>query len=195
MSILGSKSAKVPLTRGVPQGSILGLIAFTAYTLPLGDIARKYHLGSHVYVDDTQIYLAFYQNDPTSAPLAINSIESCISEIHDWMRLNKLKLNDDRTDILLFSSNPLKTTPSVAVTIGADLISPSAAAKNLGVTLDPTMSLAPQITNICKVTNYHPYRISRIRKYLTPNATQTIIHSLISSRIDYCNSILYGLPK
>ncbi len=111
------------------------------------------------------------------------------------MRLNKLKLNDDKTNILFFSSTPLKTTTPVAVTIGANLISPSAAAKNLGVTLDSTMSLAPHITNICKAANYHLYRISRIRKYLTPNATQTIIHSLISSRIDYCNSILYGLPK
>ncbi len=83
VSILGSKSAKVPLTRGVPQGSILGPIAFTAYTLPLGDIARKYHLGFHVYTDDTQIYLPFDHNDPTSAPLAIDSIDLCISEIRE----------------------------------------------------------------------------------------------------------------
>ena len=50
-------------------------MAFTAYTLPLGDIARKYHLGFHVYTDDTQIYQSFDQNDPTSAPLAIDSME------------------------------------------------------------------------------------------------------------------------
>ncbi len=127
--------------------------------------------------------------------MAINSIESCIGEIRDWMRLNKLKLNDDKTDILLFSSNPQKTGPSVAVTIGTDQISLSAVGKNLGVTLDPSMSNGPHITNICKASNYHLYRISRIRKYLTPNAIQNIIHSLMSSRIDYCNSILHGLPK
>ena len=57
------------------------------------------------------------------------------------------------------------------------------------------MSLAPHITNICKASNYHLYRISCIRKYLTPNAMQTIIHSLILSQIDYCNSILHGLPE
>ena len=100
------------------------------------------------------------------------------------MRLYKLKLNDDKTDILLFPSNPLKTSPSVTITIGTDQISPSAVAKNLGVTLDPSMSLAPHITNICKAANYHLYRISHIRKYLTPNATQTIIHShLITNRL------------
>ena len=89
--------------------------------------------------------------------MATDSTESCIGKIRDWMRLNKLKLNDDKTDILLFSSNPLKATPSVAVTIGADQISPSAVAKNLGVTHDPSMSLAPHITNICKASNYHLY--------------------------------------
>ena len=89
--------------------------------------------------------------------MAINSIELCISEIHDWMRHNKLELNDDKTDILPFSSNPLKTNHSTTVTIGTDQISTSAVAKNLGVTLDPSISLAPHITNICKAYNYHLY--------------------------------------
>ncbi len=53
----------------------------------------------------------------------------------------------------------------------------------------------PYITNICKASNFHLYRISWIRKYLTTNAMQTIVHSRIFSRISYCNSILYGLPK
>ena len=59
VSILGSNSEKVPLTLGVPEGSVLGPIAFTTYTLPLSDIVRKYQLGFHVYTDDMQIYLSF----------------------------------------------------------------------------------------------------------------------------------------
>ena len=69
VSILGPKSAKVLFTHGVPQSSILDPIAFTTYTLLLGDIARKYHLGFYAYADDTQMYLSFDQNDPTTAPL------------------------------------------------------------------------------------------------------------------------------
>ena len=141
VSILRSKSEKVPLTRGVPQGSILGPIAFTTYTLPLGDIARKDQLGFHVYTDDMPIYLSFDQNDPNTAPIAINSLEVCISENSDWMRHNKLKLNDDKTDILLFPSCHPRPF-------------------SLVVTLDSSMSLAPHITNICKASNYHLYRIS-----------------------------------
>ena len=85
-------------------------------------------------------YLSFDQNDTNAAPIAISSLEACISEIHHWMKHNKLKLNDDKADILLFSSNPFCST---TITIGTDQIHHSDAAKNLGVTLDSSMSIWP----------------------------------------------------
>ncbi len=56
------------------------------------------------------------------------------------------------------------------------------------------MSLIPHVQSLCKVANFQLFRISRIRKYLTPEATASLIHSLITSRLDYCNGILFGLP-
>ena len=47
----------------------------------------------------------------------------------------------------------------------------------------------------CKSSYFHLRNLSSIRKYLTTNAAHTIVHAFISSRLDYCNALLYGLPK
>ncbi len=195
VSIPGAQSPEQALDCGVPQGSVLGPLLFTSYTLPLGDIARKYNLGFHVYADDTQLYLSFDPRDPNDKPQAIQTIEKCISEIRDWMALNKLKLNDSKTEVLELSSTPCSAPTTTTITIGCEDISTSLVAKNLSVTLDSSMSLSSHITQTCKAANFQLYRISRIRKYLTNDATQIILHSLVSSKLDYCNSIFFGLPK
>ena len=56
------------------------------------------------------------------------------------------------------------------------------------------MSLQVNINNTCKAAYYYITNVRRIRKYLSNQATQTLVHALIIGRIDYCNSILYGLP-
>ena len=56
------------------------------------------------------------------------------------------------------------------------------------------MSLISDINNTCKAAFFYIHNIRRIRKYLSLNATLTLVHALIMGRIDYCNSLLYGLP-
>ena len=65
------------------------------------DIIRKYDLNFHLYADDTQVYIAF---DPTEAHNFVGRIETCISEIKKWMNRNYLKLNDDKTEVILFGT-------------------------------------------------------------------------------------------
>lgn len=56
-------------------------------------------------------------------------------------------------------------------------------------------SLSSRISKLCSVAFYHLYNIRRIRKYLSQEVTETLVHAFITSRIDYCNSLLYGLPN
>ena len=100
VSIADSKLSTQELVRGVPQGSVLGPVFFSIYTLPLGDIVRKHHMLYHLYADDMQLYLSFDSCIPSSSSAAITQLESCIADIWLWMLMNRLKLNNDKTEFL-----------------------------------------------------------------------------------------------
>ena len=70
-----------------------------------------------------------------------------------------------------------------------DLITP------LGVIFDQFINFDDHITAICRSTHFHIRNIGKIRNLLSYDACSTIIHELICCRLDYCNSILYNVPK
>ena len=55
--------------------------------------------------------------------------------------------------------------------------------------------MSTHISKLCGVAFYHLYDIKRIRKYLSRESTEMLVHAFITSRVDYCNSLLYGLTK
>ena len=68
------------------------------------------------------------------------------------------------------------------------------AVKNLGSWFDENMNMGCHINKMCKTLSFHLYNIRRIRKYLSKDSTQTLVHAFITARIDYCNGLPYGLP-
>ena len=97
-------SKPVILDCSVPQGSVLGPQWFTVYTPPVRDIILKYNLNYHVYADDTQLYITF-KSSQKPANSCITMLEKCIQDIRSWMRQNFLKLNDEKTEFVLFGSH------------------------------------------------------------------------------------------
>ncbi len=167
VSVGGVTSGNRPLSCGILQGSVLGPITFTMYTLPLNDIVHKYGLCFHIYTDDTQLYLSFNSHDPSSETLARHCIDECIREIWSWMSSNKRKLNDSKTEVIYLSNSSSKqSTSTTPVMIGSDKIHPNDCAKNLGVVLDSNLSLSPHA--VCKAFHFQLFHLSRIWKYLTP---------------------------
>ena len=108
---------------------------------------------------------------------------------------NKLKINDDKTEFLPITSSRAKFTENVHLSIGKENISSSNSYKSLGVMLDSHFSMDTQIKSLCKATYFHLRNVSAIRNHLSSAAPEQLIHSLVSSRLDYCNSLLYGVPK
>ena len=194
VNINGTISTHVPLKYGVPQGSVLGPILFTNYSSPIARIARKHGLPVYTYADDTQIYVSFNLNDRNDEMSARQRAEACILEIKSWMSVNKLKLNDDKTEFLIMTSryNQRKICDH-HIKIDTSCILASKSARNLGIVFDNNLCMDVQVRRICQSVYYHIRNVNSIRKILTFDTAATIIHALITSRIDNGNSLLFGI--
>ena len=110
VTIDGKLSKPVLMEYSVPQGSVLGPKFFTMYTKPVGEICKKHGLSHHFYADDSQLYLSFKPTSKITREEAIRRVENCLDEIVAWMNRNMLKLNADKTELILFfSQNNEKT--------------------------------------------------------------------------------------
>ncbi len=192
VTIQGSASPSHEVKFGVPQGSVLGPVLFSAYTSPLGDIMRRHNIDFHFYADDGQLYLEFR---PVTAPAAVSKMEACIADVRCWLTCNFLQLNDSKTEFLLIGSKTqLAQTPINDITIGTTVVPVAASARNLGAVLDSSCSLQTHVKSVCRSAHYHLRNIGRIRKYLDTDTAKLVVHALVTSRLDQLNALLYGVP-
>ena len=113
-----------------------------------------------------------------------------------WMLTDKLKLNDDKTEFMLIGTKQQLSKINIgSVTVGSIDVAPVTVARNLGTWFDSNLNLQEQIHKTFKSGFFHLYNIRRIRKYLSQESTRTLVHAFIIGRIDYCNSLLFGLPS
>ena len=179
------------LTEGVHQGSVLGPQLFTMYTAHLGDIIEAHGINYMTYADDTQLYFVLNRSERSTA---ISKLEQCVHDVKAWSIQNKLMLNDSKTEVIFVSSKFVNSPPFPKITIGDSEIDIANAAKNLGVTIDKHLDMKDHVSNIVRAASFAIYKIGRLSKYLDRESTERLIHAFVSSRLDSCNSLLYGLP-
>ena len=103
-------------------------------------------------------------------------------------------LNPDKSDVAFYGTRPglKRVDPPTSVTVAGCAISISDRLKILGVTLDATLSFDKHIATVVKACNYHLRALRYIRRCITQDITSTIACSIVGSRIDYCNGLLFG---
>ncbi|MBN3308584.1 CASR protein, partial [Amia calva] len=111
------------------------------------------------------------------------------------MHSHHLKLNLSKLGLLFFphSSSPSADLP-ISIPLESTTLSPSSSAKSLKVTLDPALSYTQHITTLTRTCRFFLSNIRWIHPFLTDYSTQLLVQSLVLSRLDYCNTLLAGMP-
>ena len=122
-------------------------------------------------------------------------MEQCIRAVRAWMVVDKLKLNEEKTEFMLIGTHQqLSQVRTDSLLVAGTVVSSVSEARNLGVWFDSKFQFQTHINKTCQSAFYYIYNIRRIRKFLSFEAAKTLVQALVISRLDYCNSVLYGIP-
>ena len=191
-------SEEQPVDTGFPQGATLAGIKYDMFSTPLHDLADKHQVDHEGYADDSNLFVSFDIRDSAEMVSAIAKLENCLNDVCTWMQINRLKLNRGKTEAILFYPPRFENIVSnsgISVKInGHDLVLQKQI-ESLGVILDSNMKLEKQVNNVSKVSYFHLRKITRVRNRLNQSITKTLVNTLVTSRLDYCNSLLSSLPK
>ena len=161
----------------VPQG----FHPIVLYTFPVFAIVISHSLSHHSFSDDNQLYVTGPASELSNL---VSSSQSCISQLKSWMNVNKLKLNEDKTEMILISPpKPILSLPSSVDPNGCSII--ISYVRNHGVTLDQSLSLRQLVAVVCRLCNLEIRRISSVRRLLIDGAIKTLIFAFVL----YCNAL------
>jgi hypothetical protein len=146
----------------------------------------------HCYAYDSQVYLVI---EPIDSWTDISMrLEACIADISTWMKINLLKLDQDKTELIILApKHRVKELGNCQLIPDRTIVTDVTCVKNLGVYLDKSLSMEQHTAAVSKSCFNQIRNIGRIRSYITDSACKTLVCSLITFRWDYGNALLYGV--
>lgn len=186
-----SFSEQKTLERGVPQGSVLGPILFCIYTIELSHLLGSHEVDFKLFADDTQLYMSLCNVQNSEEKLT-----SIMLDIIKWMVRKQLKLNESKTECLIVGKAlDIERVNICQIKVNNQYIKVSKNVKDLGVILDCELSMKDQINETVRMASYHLKNIAFVKKYLDEKSVQMLVQNHVISKLDYCNSLYYGLPN
>ena len=148
---VGHESTPSVLKCGVLQSSVLGPLLFTLYTHPLSAVICQSGLSYHFFADDSQLQKS---SVPSDCPVLACCLKDCIEDVTEWMGYSKLKMNDDKTELMAIGtrSKVSQVNPNLApMSISGCDIPFSQSVRNLGFYLDETLSMDAHTKYLCHI--------------------------------------------
>ena len=191
----GVQSDWLTVSCGVPQGSVLGPILFNIYCRYIHCVFEDCGFTSSSYADDNSALKTFALFNQVN--VLHEDVPNCIYQLKQYMNRHSLKLNDSKTEIIVFGNSSLKEQLHIHGTFlkSGTCIRFADNVTYLGIMFDSLLSFDQQITSIVSSSYASIRKLSSMRKYLSKSDMEKFVHAFISSKLDSCNSLFYGLPK
>lgn len=182
------------LDTGVPQGSVLGPVLFNCYITELFSGLEALDVCFHSYADDVQIWCSYNPKSKYGEIECRRRLADALEFVYDWMRRQSLKLNCSKTIFLPLSRNSDFINNCDPITVGGSIVNPSTEARNLGFIFDSGFTFDSQVSSVRKSSFYHLKRLQALKPFVPESCLPTLAHAFVTSRIDFCNSLYFGLP-
>ena len=187
-------SSEQNLSFSVPQGSCTGAQLFNLYCITIQEIINP-PLNLHGFADNHTVGNKFKPGDCGKEERCMYELEKCAADLKVWVNENRLKMNNGKTDFILFGSKPqLDTCTTKTLNVNNTEMKLADKIKYLGVLLDWKLDLKQHITSKCQTAMLNIQHIKNINHLLTQEATEILVLGTVMSHLDYCSSILVGLP-
>ena len=141
----------------------------------------------HAYADDFQVYLSISPSSCVNEDRAVQVIQDYVAGIKSWARQHSPMLNDGKTERLVLRTRQQLSKTSIShLRVGDATVAASTSVRNLGSYFDKNFTMATHVTKTCSAAFFHLHNIRQI-------STETLIHAFVTSKVDFCNSLLYDL--
>jgi len=165
---------------------------FVLYAAGLIALVESYGLSPHLYADDTQIYGSC---SPSHVDMFLSVDTDCVNAVVDWMKSNRLQLNSVKTEFMWCATVCRHhCLPTVGPLIGSSTVTPSSAVRDLGVYIDSGLTMQSHVRQTVSRCFTVLRQLRTVRRQVPTSVFQSFIVALVLSRLNYCNSVLFGLP-